>query len=126
MFEQYGVHHNCNETDDMKNITRPCSCDLSFGEKACPRGTISWNRRILSRVHTKCISNFSNKSQRFESNFDNNYESESSNGWTYQSDIPSQQKYKNTQSTSRSYPAWFERTVRYLFSKQLRKCFDLA
>jgi hypothetical protein len=79
MFEQYGVHHNCNQTDDMKNITRPCSCDLSFGEKACPRETFSWNTRILSRVHKKCISDLSNETKRFESNFDINYESDKSN-----------------------------------------------
>ena len=126
MFEQYCVHHNCNKNNDMKNITKPCSCDLSFDEKACPRETSSWNTRILSHVHSKSISSFGNEPRQFESNFDNDYESELTNGWTYHSSISSRHHCNNSKNTSRSYPAWFERTVRYLFSKQLRKCFDLA
>ena len=126
MFEQYCVHHNCSKNDDMKNITRPCSCDFSFGEKACPRETSYCNTGISSTVNTKCISKYCNKSERFESNFDIRYGSESESDLTYHSNVPPQYLYNNSKSTSRSYPAWFERTVRYLFSKQLRKCFDLA
>ena len=126
MFEQYCVHHNCNKNNDMKNITKPCSCDLSFNEKACPRETSSWNTIIQPRVQTKCIYNFGNKPKQFQSNFGDNCESELTNDWTYHSNISSQHHCNNSKNASRSYPAWFERTVRYLFSKQLRKCFDLA
>ena len=69
MFEQYCVHHNCSKNDDMKNITRPCSCDLSFGEKACPRETSYCNTGISSKVNTKCISKCCNKSFYPKTNF---------------------------------------------------------
>ena len=126
MFEQNDVH-NCNQIDDMKNISRSCSCDLSSDEKACPRNTVLQSKGIFARLQSKCGNTFTsdNHKKQFDSNFDVYFGNTCNDGWTYYSNTAPQEKY-NQAHLSRSYPRWFERTVRYLFSKQLRKCFDLA
>ena len=131
MFEQYDVH-NCTKIDDMKNISRLCSCDLSLDEKARPRtcfaGSYNSNRGFISRLQLRCKKQNlfrHQENKQLGSNIDVCVGSTSSRGWTYHSDNIPDEKYI-PQDSSRSYPRWFERTVRYLFSKQLRKCFDLA
>ena len=133
MFQQYNVH-NCNKIDDMKNISGPCSCDLSFDEKARPRNFVALhnNRGFISRFQSKCKNNFlfrhydDDENKQFDSNL-YHLGSTSDHGWTYHSDNITEEKHNQQYSTGGgSYPRWFERSVRYLFSKQLRKCFDLA
>ena len=134
MFQQYNVQ-NCNKIDDTKNISGPCSCDLSFDEKAWTRNLTSLhnNRGFISRFQSKCKNSFlfrhhDDDNKQFDSNFDvYHLGSRSNHGWTYHSDTIQEEKYNEQYSPGEgSYPRWFERSVRYLFSKQLRKCFDLA
>ena len=126
MFEQYNVH-NCNKIDDMKNISSICSCDLSRKEKARPRKTFLDKKGIISRLQSKCNGSliFINRNKGFDCPLDSNYDNKCNHGWAYFSNSALQDKC-NQQTSSQPYPRWFERTVRYLFSKQLRKCFDLA
>ena len=128
MFEQYDVH-NCNKTDDMKNITRPCSCDLSFDKKARPRKRFLDNTGLFSRLHSKC--SFNNwigdkRNARLDPKLDAYLGNKPNHVWTYHSGTNTSQERYSQQNPPGSYPRWFENTVRYLFSKQLRKCFDLA
>ena len=126
MFEQYKVH-NCSKIDDMKNISSISSCDLINGEKARPRKTFLGRGEIISPLQSKCNSKFffvtGSKKNDFSLNID--YEDKCSHDLAYFPNSAEQEKC-NRQLSTGSYPRWFKRTVRYLFSQQLRKCFNLA
>ena len=127
MFKQSDVHY-CNKIDDMKNNSGSYSCDLSFDGKTPQRKILFRNSGIISRLHPK--SNNYPGSVSLGKGLEpktNHYVESLSPTTGCQNNFNKRQQCKyEKQFTSESYPRWFEGAIRYLFSKQLRKCFNLA
>ena len=126
MFKNNDVH-NCSRDYNTKKISSLFSCDWIRKEKACLGKTVLSSASIISKLKLKRSESFifvdCNKV------LDNQLDCRCIGEYNGVSGLSSSNRLDDSceqEHLSRPYPRWFEGAVRYLFSKQLRKCFNLA
>lgn len=126
MFKNDDVH-NGSRNDKTKKISSFFSFDSIGKEKAWLEKNLLRSTSIVSQLKSKRSGSFIfvDCNKELDNQLDSNCIGDYNDVSAHLSNNRPEDRCKQGHH-SRPYPRWFEHTVRHLFSKQLRKCFNLA